>query len=327
MGSASAQGIPIIAATGDTVALAYHKERAGASLSLVQVGSPMCVCQSGQASGSIDGVPFNNHCEPYPRSTLLRDKNDICDITTYQGGLKCCAHKSILLDNNQTIPPAVDTYRMKFRVYYEEYTNQSNAFFMFWTNEQGAGEYDVPQCASGTPAERCVHTTESYFTPRDSMRKCASLADVWCAPNWNEANDVLLLRAGTHCHAPACINETLYNAETGEVICFNRPQIGTGSFPHSGQTFNEQDYAVGIPPCFWGSPEEGLEPPPRLKLDTRLHSVKHANNTYYHYGVMAQWQLRGAWAAPLCNASSSAMLERCTPPCPRGQSCHCGSCV
>ena len=31
-------------------------------------------------------------------------------------------------------------------------------------------------------------------------------------------------------------------------------------------------------------------------------SVKHCNSTYYHYGVMAQWQMRGmwAWGGPVC---------------------------
>ena len=47
----------------------------------------------------------------------------------------------------------------------------------------------------------------------------------------------------------ACINETLYNLETGEVICFNEPLYGEGQFPSSGQHFNEAGYAVGIPPC------------------------------------------------------------------------------
>jgi hypothetical protein len=66
-----------------------------------------------------------------------------------------------------------------------------------------AGEYDVPQCKPGTPPSQCVYTTTSAFTVRDSMRKCSSMSDVWCAPGWNESSDVLLLRAGTHCHAPA----------------------------------------------------------------------------------------------------------------------------
>ena len=49
---------------------------------------------------------------------------------------------------------------------------------------------------------------------------------------------------GTHCHAPGCINETLYNAETGEVICYNEPLVGQGKQP----AFDDREYAVGIPP-------------------------------------------------------------------------------
>ena len=285
---------------------------------LVQVGSPLCVCPSfGSASGSIAGVGFNKHCQAMPRSSLLRDHNDVCDIDTYHGGLSCCAHKSVLLDQNQTsvnrteLP--LDTYRMKFRIYYEEHTNQSNAFFMFIADEAGAGEYDVPQCPAGTPTEDCVHTITGEFKLRDSMRHCAQgkpVSDVWCAPDWNESGKVALLRAGTHCHAPACLNETLYNMDTAvpanctcgnpgchcEAICYNEPLYGTGAAPASGQHFNEAGYAVGIPPCLWGSEEEGLRPSPVLGLDSRLRSVKHVNNTFYHYGVMAQWQMRGKWA-------------------------------
>ena len=90
----------------------------------------------------------------------------------------------------------------------------------------------------------------------------------------------------------------LYNMDTGEEICYNEPLYGEGQFPSSGQHFNEAGYAVGIPPCLWGSEEEGLLPPPRLSLNTRLRSVKHVNSTYYHYGVMAQWQMRGKWTDP-----------------------------
>jgi hypothetical protein len=296
---ASATGLPIIAAVGDTPTLAYHRSRAGGSLMLVEVGAPLCVCPAyGTASGSIAGVHFNNHCAQAPRSTLLTEHNDVCDITTYEGGLKCCAHKSILLDKNQT-PAAgpsgpVDTYRMKFRLYFEEYAGQDNAFFMFVANEAGAGEYDIPQAK---PGEEPVHTLTGNFKVRDSMRRCASRSDVWCAPGWNESSRVALLRAGTHCHAPACINETLYNMDTNPptVLCFNEPLYGEGEFPESGQSFNEAGYAVGIPPCFWGSEEEGLRPSPILSLDTNLRSVKHVNNTFYHYGVMAQWQMRGKW--------------------------------
>ena len=73
----------------------------------------------------------------------------------------------------------------------------------------GAGEYDIPQCPKGTPVEECVHTLTGEFLVRDSMHKCSSKSDPFCSPGWNESSDVELLRAGTHCHAPACINETV----------------------------------------------------------------------------------------------------------------------
>ena len=85
-------------------------------------------------------------------------------------------------------------------------------------NEDGAGEYDVPQCAPGTASAQCVLTLTGRFKVRDSMRACTSRADSFCSPGWNESKKVALLRAGTHCHAPGCLNETLYYEDTGEVI-------------------------------------------------------------------------------------------------------------
>lgn len=180
-----------------------------------------------------------------------------------------------------------DTFRMKFRVYYEEYTNQTEAFFMFQAIDAG-GEYDVPQAKPGTPPQHRVHTVAQDFT-------VASTVEVHPP---TPTTEVLLLRAGTHCHAPSCINETLYNMDTTppSVVCFNAPLYGKGQWPHDGQSFDEPEYAAGVPPCYWGDAEEGLPAPPKLKLSTNLRSVKHCNSTYYHFGVMAQWQMRGTWA-------------------------------
>ena len=294
--TASAEGMPIIAAVGSTVSLSHHKVRAAADLFLVKAGAPMCICQAfGSSSGSIDGVPFGNVCPP----ALADDHqgkaagNDVCDITTYEGGLKCCHHGSILLDQNQTVPTVKDNYKMKFRIYFEEFTDQAEAFFMFQAIDAG-GEYQVPQAKPGTPPEERVHTVSQDFTVASTL----TAEGVAPSPLDVDAHtkQVLLLRAGTHCHAPACINETLTNLDTGEVICYNAPLYGQGEWPRSGQTFDEREYAAGIPPCYWGSAAEGLPPPPRLNLTTRLRSVKHCNSTYYHYGVMAQWQMRGMWA-------------------------------
>ena len=46
---------------------------------------------AGHGSGTIGGGNFNNHCPP----ALANDHqgtapgNDVCDIATYEGGLKC----------------------------------------------------------------------------------------------------------------------------------------------------------------------------------------------------------------------------------------------
>ena len=116
--------------------------------------------------------------------------NDVCDVLTYEGGLKCCTHGSILLDSNQTVPPQRDVYKMKFRIYYEEYTNQTEAFFMFQAIDAGTisasasasasasvrlkwlmtgGEYQVPQAKPGTPPEQRVHTVSQDFTVAETI--------------------------------------------------------------------------------------------------------------------------------------------------------------
>ena len=41
--------------------------------------------------------------------------------------------------------------------------------------------------------------------------------------------------------------------------------------------------------------EEGLHPPPILSLDSNLTTIKRANSTNGHWGVMALWQMRAAY--------------------------------
>ena len=37
-------------------------------------------------------------------------------------------------------------------------------------------------------------------------------------------------------------------------------------------------------------------PPPRVRLDGNYTSIKRVNSTHGHWGVMALWQMRGAYA-------------------------------
>ena len=53
---------------------------------------------------------------------------------------------------------------------------------------------------------------------------------------------------------------------------------------------------LAIPPCLWGTEEEGLLAPVYLPYDANLTSIKRNNNTYTHYGEMAMWQMRGILA-------------------------------
>ena len=55
-------------------------------------------------------------------------------------------------------------------------------------------------------------------------------------------------------------------------------------------------YAAGIPPCVWGSADEGLPSPPIVSLDANITVIKLANSTIEHYGVMGHWQMRAVWA-------------------------------
>jgi hypothetical protein len=75
------------------------------------------------------------------------------------------------------------------------------------------------------------------------------------------------------------------------------------------EIMNEKAYVVGIPPCLWGSEEEGLLPPPKIHLDTNLTTIKRTNSTNGHWGVMALWQSRGSYLAekpPPSAATSTA---------------------
>lgn len=152
-------------------------------------------------------------------------------------------------------------------------------------------DYDVPQCAPGTPTEECVHTVTSYFTGEDMLTKCNPKTQAYCADPRNVTSDgVAFIMAGGHCHAPACLSLQLWNNDTGEAICEIIPKMGQGD-----EAFDEDGY-LWLPHCAWGNPKDGLKTPPRFQPGTTFKSIKRENSTYYHPGVMAIWQMRGSFA-------------------------------
>ena len=307
------QNLPVLVAHGSTSPLSYHGTMRGSLvLTLARSDSNVCICRDPQSNrGTIDGLAFNpGVCAPPPLSMLLSTHNAICNISEYEGGLYCCHDGSILLDQAQLIPLKTDTWRLKYRFYFEEFFNNShrNLFRVWWSTEATNNEYDVPKSSSNcldakTPAAECVHEIRSKFRARDMINGVHGGGGSQCMVSGDDAacgNITLieerdggkfqLMYAAAHCHTPACISLELWNDDTNELICRNAPVYGNGTAAQ-----DELSYIVAIPPCLWGSAQDGLAPPPILSLDSNLTTIKRANNTNGHWGVMALWQMRAAY--------------------------------
>merc|ERR1712066_314026 len=103
--------------------------------------------------------------------------------------------------------------------------------------------------------------------------------------------------AGAHCHAPACKSMELWNDDTGELLCNVTAEYN-----------GDAECVLVLPPCLWGSAEEGLKPPPVLHLNSNLSCVKRANNTYGHWGTMALWQMRASYITSSVRLASAAYV-------------------
>lgn len=328
--NASASSLPMLLAHGTSGAgsLGYHAaNRAALTLTLAQANSSMCVCRDPNAnSGTIDGLRFNaGVCAAYPKSELLTTHNAICNISQYGGGLYCCHGGTILLDDDQDVPESTDTWRLKYRFYFEEYnhshgasgatsgggdlsrggaTHAANAFRLWWSTEATNNEYDVPKSPADcldplTPEAACTHTLVSKFTGRDMLvgsSACMVSGDPAACGNATRIARVdggfyQLIYAAGHCHAPACKSLELWDLDRKELLCRNVAVFGKGVQAH----YDEEAYLIAIPPCVWGSAAEGLRPPPRIHLSSNLSTVKRANSTNGHWGVMGLWQMRGTY--------------------------------
>jgi hypothetical protein len=231
-------------------------------------------------------------------------QNGVCNISRYGGGLLCCGGGTFLLDEDQEVPAPTDTWQLKYRFYFNEYVNQSNTYRVWWSTEATNNEYDVPKSTFDcldptTPAENCTHKIVSRFHGEDMLSPgsgCMISGDAnACIDTKRIASEYdgrfQLVYAAAHCHAPACMSIELWNDDTGDLICRNVPVYGNSTT----QVQNENAYIIGIPPCLWGDAADGLPPPPVLHLNSNLSTVKRANNTNGHWGVMALWQMRAAY--------------------------------
>merc|ERR1719167_222303 len=288
--------IDIISASGLGPTYSYHgpKQRTGGTIHLSALNTPTCVCNTG-LKGSINGIPFNKSCRDEPYGDLVQQNNPTCWVETYVGGQECCHHGTILLDSDQKQPDGLLDYQLKFRFYFQPYTeatekspaSHTNLLRMYYQTEAWSSEYDVPKCNEGTPKEQCIHEITAHFQVRDMMQECDIRNNPNCWGNSTGFDGINLIYAAGHCHAPSCISMELYNADTGMLLCSHYPFFGK-----THEIFDELGY-ITIPPCLWGSEEEGLAQPVFLPFDANLTSIKRNNNTNTHYGEMAMWQMRG----------------------------------
>ena len=68
-----------------------------------------------------------------------------------------------------------------------------------WAIGAFIGEYDVPQCAAGTPPQDCKHEIWGVVTPGGDNLHIAAMH--------------------FHCHAPTCLAMEISNNRTGELLC------------------------------------------------------------------------------------------------------------
>ena len=192
--------LQFINALGSGPKFAYHKSKTSSTMALTAVDAPSCVCNHpppfGQTKGSIvytdpltnksQSLGFSKSCAPEPRSTLLTQRNAICDIRPYPGGLDCCHHLWFLLDKDQdsSYTETIE-YHMKFRFWFQDYDAQyhQNLVRLFVQTEQNAGEYDIPKCKAGTPASECVYTITSKWKIKDMVSARAVLPRSCCCPS------------------------------------------------------------------------------------------------------------------------------------------------
>ena len=289
--------VPLLFASGLGASYTYHGPnlRSGGTIHLQAVDYPTCLCYEG-VKGTINGIPFSKNCLPEPKSDLLVQKNPTCFVDTYQGGLACCHHQVVLLDEDQVQPEGDLSYHMKFRFWFQEYNvlnnipSHQNLIRIYWQTEALAGEYDIIKCEEGKLKDDCVFEIKSNFTVRDMMSTCDVRTNPACWGDTSKFQGINLTYAAGHCHAPSCILMELYNADTNELLCRHDPVYGK-----SHEVFDELGY-LAIPPCLYGSEAHGLIPPTFLSYDTKLYSIKQNKNTDAHYGEMASWQMRGVLA-------------------------------
>ena len=192
-----------------------------------------------------------------------------------------------------------DTYFLKWRYYFEEYVpptnvqNASHRHIHHWVFliDDAVNDYEEDNLESMYGINSTVGKIEAHLTVRTM-----GLEDISASYNDNGGIPPVPLYPNTtimplvmtpHCHAPSCIREEIWNADTGEILCNMTGKYGNAKYGSLYDVFNEPDYLTIIP-CIFGF-QKGLQFPFVLTQDTNITAIKYFNNTWRHLGQMAQW--------------------------------------
>eukprot|EP00040_Diaphanoeca_grandis_P032470 m.196795 g.196795 ORF g.196795 m.196795 type:complete len:870 (+) comp32636_c0_seq1:40-2649(+) len=288
--------INMITAVGSTPALAYHAKRTGAKMTLIPTNVTSCVCDPVSSEFitymNSSTEAFSVNCVDEPRSDMLRHgdgtgrfvQNSACKASTYHGGLRCCKHQEFLTDveDDARIPNQTDTYFLKWRYYFQEYVPETPAapashqhlhHFVFLIDD-AVNDYEEDNANYGTNSigKITAHLTMGEIGLEDTPPTFTGITPLVMTP---------------HCHAPSCIREEFWNADTGEIICNVTAKYGNEMYGSTNNTFNEANY-VAIPPCIFGN-QTGLQFPFTVTPATKITAIKYLNNSFRHLGQMAQW--------------------------------------
>ena len=145
---------------------------------------------------------------------------------------------------------------------------------------------------AGSSSSSTRHRTATRQHVRDARPACTR-----CAARARHSASWAPLPSHAHTRnasPPAGESLELWDEDRSELICRGTPIYGGGS----DKVHDERGFIVSIPPCLWGSADDGLRPPPRIHLRSNLLSISRANSTRGVTGYMALWQMRAAFVPP-----------------------------
>jgi len=258
------------------------------------------------AAGTVDG-----HA-PYPPflcdQAFLDAGNPSCSLEKYKGGWRCCEDGVFLIDTRQCKQAHCEgepqaTWFLKMNFTYESVAAGSTAVRPMeataccdvtstWQGDANI-EYDVLQCAPGTPPSECVQVTSSvqplaYYSARQRDLEGRAL--------------VQLNYAAPHLHLGA-ISLSLEDAVTNETIC--KVSVGDRgvSYGTSARAGDEKNYLTGLRPCVWGGDQAK-----RFERRHPMRSVAVYNASQTLTGVMSLWLMTAAEVrdTPACEAEMQA---------------------